>query len=124
MVVSQFRKQMCDNIQKDVSLMLVSKLIDRCKETVSTLNKGVTECKQEMLQSLNKEQATRIISRCEKLKTQESKKPNHTKSKKWAKLNKQSKPTEKNYEVCKCSLKTKDTMYNSFILVRVSTRVC
>ena len=33
-IVSQFRKQRCDNILKDASLMLITELIDSCKETV------------------------------------------------------------------------------------------
>ena len=95
MAVSQLRKQRCDNILKDTSLLLINELIAGSKETVHTLTSDIIKCKQEIQNTLNLNQATEVISRCEILTTQESKKLKHTKTKKWNKLHKEYKASDK-----------------------------
>ena len=112
MTVSQFRKQRCDTILKDASLMLINELIDGCSETVDMLDRDVNECKQEILRSLNQEQATEIITRCEELKVKEIRKLTHRKNKKLAQLKRQTKPSKKLYEICKCDLKHACKVFN------------
>ena len=84
--------------------MLINELIDGCSETVDTLDRDVNECKQEILRSLNQEQATEIVTRCEELKVKEMRKLTYRKNKKLAQLRRQTKPSKQLYEICDLKL--------------------